>query len=156
MSISATNVTVNFVNSSGNTVATASRPLRVLPDGKGFGVVRKGKVLPFVATSANEGTAIVGTNNSFPVDQCRAAKMADLGLKTKVEVKAEQPSAPRTVAQQQATVNMLRMKLAKKTSPQVKKALATAEHNLARLQSSKPAKDYASMTKAELINLLAS
>jgi hypothetical protein len=53
MNISSTNVTVNFVNNTGNTVATASRPLRLLPDGKGFGVVRKGKVLPFVRYISN-------------------------------------------------------------------------------------------------------
>ena len=154
MNISSTNVTVNFVNNSGNTVATASRPLRVLPDGKGFGVVRKGKVLPFIATSATEGTSVVGTANSYAVDQCRAAKISDLGLKTKSEVKAETPSAPRTVAQQQATVAMLTARVAKSPTPKLKKALATATHNLAKKQASGVQTNYARLTKAELINLL--
>ena len=154
MNISSTNVTVNFVNNSGNTVATASRPLRVLPDGKGFGVVRKGKVLPFIATSPTEGTSVVGTSDSFAVELCRAAKMSDLGLKTKVEVKAETPSAPRTVAQQQATVAMLTARVAKSPTPKLKKALATATHNLAKKQGSPAGTNYARLTKAELINLL--
>ena len=153
MNISSTNVTVNFVNNSGNTVATASRPLRVLPDGKGFGVVRKGKVLPFLPTGTNEGSAVVG-GDSFAVDQCRAAKMSDLGLKTKSEVKAETPSAPRTVAQQQATVAMLTARVAKSPTPKLKKALATATHNLAKKQASGVQTNYARLTKAELINLL--
>jgi len=152
--LTSTNVTVNFVNNSGNTVATASRPLRLLPDGKGFGVVRKGKVLPFIATSPTEGTSVVGTSDSFAVDQCRAVKMTDLGLKTKVEVKAETPSAPRTVAQQKATVAMLTARVAKSPTPKLKKALATATHNLAMKQDTGVQTGYAKLTKAELINLL--
>ena len=151
-----TNVTVNFINSSGTAVATASRPLRVLPNGKDFGVVRKGKVLPFMATGTNEGSAVVG-GDSFTVDQCRAVKMSDLGLQTKSEVKASKPKATRTVAQQEATVSMLTARLAQKSTPVLKKALATAENNLARLKSSdadQPAIDLASLSKADLVAML--
>jgi len=157
MTFTTTNVTVNFINSSGNAVATASRPLRVLPNGKDFGVVRKGKVLPFLPTGTNEGSAVVG-GDSFTVDQCRAAKMSDLGLKTKSEVKASKPKATRTVAQQEATVNMLTAKLQAKPTPAVKKAHATATNNLARLKSSeadKPQLDLSSMTKEQLVSILA-
>ena len=127
-----TTIDVNFVNANGDTVLSAQRPLRLLPDGKGFGVVRKGKVLPLTFTGINNGCAIVGGVHHNPED-CRSAKYVDLGIKTKSEIKASQPSAPRTMAQQQATVAMLTASLAKSSSPQTKKALATAKANLARM-----------------------
>jgi len=123
---------VNFVNDNGDTVLSAQRPLRLLPDGKAFGVVRKGKVLPLTFTGINNGVAIVGGIHHSPTD-CRAAKFSDLGIKTQSQVKASQPSAPRTVAQQQATIAMLTANLAKQSSPKTKKALATAKSKLAKM-----------------------
>lgn len=136
--------TVHFVNASGQTKAVSPRPLRVLPGGAGFGVVRKGRVLPVVPHGTDGRTAICALSGSaFAETDCRVAKLADLGLPTKSEAKASEPKAPRTEAQQAATVAMLTAQAAKRPGDaKAAKALATAKARLAEMRkgSTKTAK----------------
>lgn len=124
------------------------RVLRVLPGGAGFGVVKRGKVLPVVPVGDGR-VALCDLNAEvrLPKADCPVAKMADLGLPTKAAAKATAKSLgltpERTPAQRAATVRMLAAGLAKAIASgdadriaKAQAALAKAQANLEQAQAS--------------------
>jgi hypothetical protein len=128
---------VRFIGLDGRVKSEALRPLRVLPKGAGFGVVRKGHVLPVQPAEGGMVAICKLDGPRFAEAECRAAKMADIGMATKAEAKAAAPAAERTPAQRAATVAMLTRALATAKASgdatriaKAEKALATAKANL--------------------------
>lgn len=88
--------TLAVVVTAGQKVAT--RPLRIATDGR-YTVAWKGSARPVTVTGHNAVTLDLASEK-LPLDQTRAAKMADLGLATKAESVAIAPAADERTAEE--------------------------------------------------------
>lgn len=130
--------TVVLVGLGGREAGKTQRPLRVLPKG-GFGVMHKGTVRPVTITGPESVALDLTGTVRFSKDECRAARLADLGVPTKAAEKAAAKAAflgsgsakPRTPGQLHATVRMCEGNLAKARASGDANRIAKAEKALA-------------------------